>query len=81
MRRAQIICRTDHRGTMGIGRAVQVDPRLNSGVSSWTLQLGSFWGSKWGVYCKDSIVRLETYDGQIYRSGFTALGFSASSYI
>jgi len=30
------------------------------GVSLWTLQLGSLWGSKRGVYCRVSIVRLET---------------------
>jgi hypothetical protein len=29
------------------------------GVSSWTLQLGSLWASKWGVYCRVLIVRLE----------------------
>ena len=28
-------------------------------VSSWTLQLGSLWGSEWGVYCRVLIVRLE----------------------
>jgi hypothetical protein len=28
------------------------------GVSSWTLQSGSLWGSKWWVYCRVLIVRL-----------------------
>ena len=32
----------------------------DQGVSSWTLQLGSLWGSKWGACCWVLNTRLET---------------------
>ena len=31
----------------------------NQPLSSWTLQLGSLWGSKWGVYCRVLIVNFK----------------------